>query len=152
MVFINMKLKITETQLKRIKKHLSETISASDAYTDEDAMNSVLNGNRSVAFLLGPTIKKYYDDYIKDKPNVDLMVVNRDGEGIYGDGYILYSDINKAKKLHSIMMKHNGYLSDKSPEEAIENGEALEYHDEDIKAFTDRRYGLGSYDKAKGNG
>ena len=46
-------------------------------------------------------------------------------------------------------MKHNGYLADDTPEEAIENGEAMEYYDDDIKDFVDRMYGAGSYDTVK---
>jgi hypothetical protein len=63
----------------------------------------------------------------------------------------LYTDGEKAKHLHNVMAKHDGYLEDNSPEEAIENGEALEYNDEQIKEFTDSHYGIGSYDKIKNN-
>ena len=131
------------------QRNLNEAINASEAYTDEDAMMTVINGKRSVCFLLGPTVERWYDKYIKNNNNVDLLTVKRDGHGIYGDGYILYNDINKAKHLHAVMMKHDGYLSDDTPEEAIENGEALEYTDSDVKEFTDSHYGIGSYDKVK---
>tara|TARA_R110000796_G_scaffold219934_1_gene335996 strand:+ start:14029 stop:14484 length:456 start_codon:yes stop_codon:yes gene_type:complete len=130
---------------------LNETIKASEAYHDFDAMMTVLRGKRSVAFLLAPTVKQWYEKYIKNNNSVDLMTVKRDGVGIYGDAYIIYNDVNKAKILHSVMMKHDGYLSDDTPEEAIENGEALEYGDVDIKSFTDGHYGEGSYDKVKKN-
>ena len=110
---------------------------------------SVLKGERDVAFLLNYTIKQFYNTHIKDNPEVNIMTVPRDGEGIYGDAYILYRDEAKAKHLLSITAKHEGYLQDNTPEEAIENGEALEYHDNDVKEFTDSHYGVGSYDKVK---
>lgn len=131
------------------RNNIKETIKASEAYTDEDAMMSVLNGNRDVAFLLGPTVEEWYDKMIKNNSEVDTLVVKRDGHGIYGDGYILYRNLDKAKHLQAVMAKHEGYLEDNSPEEAIENGEALEYDDNDIKEFTDSHYGVGSYDKVK---
>jgi hypothetical protein len=110
---------------------------------------SVLRGERNVSFLLSYTIKKFYNSHIKDNPDVNMLTVPRDGEGIYGDGYIVYRDEAKAKHLLSVMAKHEGYLQDNTPEEAIENGEALEYDDNDIKEFTDSHYGVGSYDKIK---
>ena len=128
---------------------LFESINPSEAYQDFDAMMTVLRGRRSVAFLMGPTVDEFYEKHLKNNDSVGLMRVKRDGHGLWGDGYILYNDINKAKRLHMIMSKHDGYLSDDTPEEAIENGEALEYHDEDIKSFTEKRYGEGSYDKVK---
>jgi hypothetical protein len=128
---------------------INEEINASEAYTDWDAMMTVLRGKRSVAFLLGPFVKKWYNKYIKNNDKVGIMVVKRNGTGIYGDGYILYTDINKAKILHDIMEKHDGYLEDLTPEDAIENGEALEYYDEDIKDFVTRRYGEDAYENSK---
>jgi hypothetical protein len=110
---------------------------------------SVLRGERNVSFLLSYTIKKFYNSHIKDNPDVNMMTVPRDGEGIYGDAYIVYRDEAKAKHLLSVTAKHEGYLQDNTPEEAIENGEALEYDDNDIKEFTDSHYGVGSYDKIK---
>lgn len=128
---------------------INESIRPEEAYSDYDAMMTVLKGKRSVAFLLGPTVEQWYDKYIKDNDSVNLIVVERDGTGIYGDAYILYSDLAKANRLKSVTDKHDGYLSDDTPEEAIENGEALEYADADIKTFVDSHYGNGSYDKAK---
>jgi len=110
-------------------------------------MMTVLNGKRSVAFLLQGTVKEYYK-YIENS-SAELMVVPRDGVGMYGDGYIIYTDKTKANHLYQVMAKHEGYLQDNTPEEAIENGEALEYDDNDIKEFTDSHYGVGSYDKIK---
>ena len=111
-------------------------------------MRSVLSGKRSVCFLLSYTIKEFQGE-IKNHPTAKLMVVPRDGVGIYGNGYILYTDEANARHLLQVMMKHDGYLSDDTPEEAIENGEALEYVDSDIKDFVESHYGSGSYDKAK---
>ena len=133
------------------KRLLMEKIHASEAYRDIDAIMTVLNGKRSVAFLRASAVKEFYDEYIKGNQNVGLMTVERDGVGDYGNAYILYTDIDKAKKLHSVLMKHGGYLEDNTPEEAIENGESVEYHDEDIKDFVDKHYGAGSYDKVKKN-
>lgn len=109
---------------------------------------TVLRGKRSVAFLLPGTVKEYYDEYIKDH-QAKLMVVPRDGTGMYGNAFIIYTDKEKAIHLHQVMMKHDGYLEDNTPEEAIENGEALEYTASDVKEFTDSHYGVGVYDKIK---
>jgi len=128
---------------------LFEEINASDAYRAFDSMMTVIQGKRSVAFLLGPEIKEYFNEYIKNNPKLKLMKVKRDGVGLYGDAYILYTDGAKAQKLYKVLMKHEGYLSDDTPEEAIENGEALEYKAEDIKEFVDSHYGEGSYDNVK---
>lgn len=130
---------------------LNEEIRAEEAYQDWGAMMTVLRGKRDVAFLLGPFVRKWHNKYIKNNNNVNLLLVKRNGSGVYGDAYILYTDKAKAINLHRIMMKHNGYLEDNSPEEAIENGEALEYNSNDIKQFVDRHYGDGAYDKIKTN-
>lgn len=112
-------------------------------------MMSVLNGRRDVAFLLDSTVSQNIE-LIKSK-DVKLMVVKRDGYGDYGDGFILYADRTKADRLKKIMDKNQGYLMDESPEDTIENGEALEYDDNDIREYVDSHYGDGVYDSVKNN-
>ena len=135
--------------LETLSVRLLETINPEDAHTDHGAMMSVLRGNRSVAFLMGPFVKQWYKKYIKDHPTAKLAIVKRDGVGYYGDGYVLYTDVNKAKNLLRVLNKHEGYLPDETPEDTIENGEALEYDDSAIKAYVDDHYGYGTYDRIK---
>lgn len=128
---------------------INETISASEAYTDWDAMMSVLRGKRDVAFLMGPEVDKWYNKYLKDHPTAKLLTVKRDGVGYHGDAYILYTDLAKAEHLKKLLDSQTGYATTWSPELTVANGEALEYHDSDIKAFVDNMFGDGSYDKVK---
>lgn len=130
---------------------ITETISPSEAYTDWDSMMSVLRGKRSVAFLMGPFIKKWYKKYLKGHPTAKLLTIERDGDGYHGNAYVLYTDLEKAKKLKTLLDSQTGYATTWSPELTIANGEALEYHDSDIKDFVDNLFGEGSYDKVKNN-
>ena len=153
-IFITMGQNNKKTHIQKVNKLfeqrcLTETISASEAYRDYDALMTVVNGRRTVSFLLADEVRRYMST-IK-KSGLKLMVIRRSGTGWYGDAYIVYSDYNDALHLKEIMDKKGGYLSHDTPEDAIENGEALQYHNSDIKTFVDKHFGVGAYDKSKNN-
>ena len=106
---------------------------------------SVVDGLRSVAYIgSAKELKQNYD--LIQNSNVEVIVVKKD-DGTSGN--IVYTDLERAKALKGILDKHGGYLMHKTPEDAIENGEILEYADEDIKTFVDGKFGQGMYDKIK---
>jgi hypothetical protein len=129
-----------------LRENLDETIEASDAYSDGDALQSMIDGKKDVGFIhfkghrnaeVGNNLKKLaIENGFKFIPveqahhNIDMNVVYRDtprGE-------------RNAKRLYDIAMSHNGYLADKSPEEAWEIGKLLDYSEQSIKEYIKRRY------------
>ena len=128
---------------------INETINASDAYNDRGAIMSVLKGNRSVAFIMRSGLKSWYKRYLKGHPTAKLLTIERNGSGDHGNAYVLYTDLEKGKKLKALLDLQGGYAKTETPELTIANGEALEYHDSDIKKFVDDHFGNGVYDDIK---
>lgn len=54
---------------------------------------------------------------------------------------IVYRNKEKALRLYEIARKNNGYLADKTSEEAREIGELLGYYKEEIDKYIQKRYG-----------
>jgi len=102
---------------------------------------SIVNGERGVAFLGTKN-----QPFKKGIYGIDVMSFKRN-DGSYGN--IVYNDLEKAKRLKALVDRQGGYLSITNPNDIIENGEALEYDDLDIKTFTDAKFGQGTYDKIK---
>jgi len=61
-----------------------------------------------------------------------------------GEAYVFYRDTSQAKKkaerLAKIAAAREGFLNDKTPEEAMEIGKLLDYKVSDIKAYIKKRY------------
>jgi len=140
--------------MKRVSM-ISE-IKASEAYEDSDAVQTVIDGKRDLAFVV-ISAQKLVDPrrsinalQLAINANLNLMPVPGRTEGV---AFVVYKQ-NKAaaKKLADYAAAHDGYLSDSSPEEARYVGKLLGYDDADIEAFVNRIYKkeLAMSEKVKG--
>jgi tRNA nucleotidyltransferase/poly(A) polymerase/2'-5' RNA ligase len=119
-----------------IKNNVSEEIDAKEAYTDNGALRTVLNGKRTVGF-----IELTKDNIGKvQKYNIGVIPVRmKTGNTIMS---IIYrpEGKNKAYRLYEIAKSHGGYLNDKSPDEAREIGRILGYKEATIDEYVRRKY------------
>lgn len=131
---------ITEKQYNKIKRILAEEIQPSEAYSEHESLQTVLDGKRGVCFIV---------DYSKDtKKLINLGVKN----GLKKIGipqqnsdriaYVIYVDgfEENANKLASIARKNGGYLPIKNPEETYVIGILLGYNKESVKTFVLQKF------------
>jgi tRNA nucleotidyltransferase/poly(A) polymerase len=116
-------------------KPLKEEISASEAYTEQGAIKTVLNGKRKIGFV---HINKSIAQKL-EKLKIGVIPVRMTSQNTMTA--IIYRDKIKAYLLYEITKRHGGYLDDKTPEEAREIGQLLEYKEEDIENFIRKNYG-----------
>jgi hypothetical protein len=139
MIFIDMKIIIiSERQYNLIKEHLSEEIDPSEAYRDEDSLQTVLDGKRGVCFIAA-----YYpehDDLLDIARDSGLEIISMpQDKGSFDDSTanIVYRKgfEKKALRLAAIAKKNGGYLPVKDPTETYEIGILLGYHPEKVIEF-----------------
>jgi tRNA nucleotidyltransferase/poly(A) polymerase/2'-5' RNA ligase len=117
-------------------KPLKEEISAKEAYTDEGALKTVLNGKRKIGFIhLNKSIAQKLE-----KLKIGVIPIRMTSQNTMTA--IIYRDKVKAYLLYEFTKRHGGYLDDKTPEEAREIGRLLEYKEEDIEDFIRKKYGI----------
>jgi hypothetical protein len=121
---------------------LNEKIDPSEAYNDTDAINTILQGKRKIAFIVEKAnnadnwkrIQKTIADnnlktvYVKGNPN---------------HAYIVYTpdNVKDAMELKAIAEKYDGYLSaNASKEDTRRIGELLGYTEDKIDAFVAKNY------------
>jgi len=130
------KIIISEKQLNLIKNMIMEEIDPSEAYRDESAVNTIINGKRNVGFLA--TYYKEAHELLKKAKKAGLKVIsipqdlnaNSMANIIYRSGYE-----EQASKLASIARKNGGYLPIETPEETYNIGILLDYNKEAVKQF-----------------
>ena len=116
-------------------KPLKEEISAKEAYTDQGAIKTVLNGKRNLGFVhLNKPIAQKLEKY-----KIGVIPVRMTSQNTMTA--IIYRDKVKAYLLYEIIKRNGGYLKDKTPEEAREIGNLLEYKSSDIEEFIRKVYG-----------
>ncbi len=128
------KLIITQQQLNLLKEHLEEEISASDAYSDDGTLETIINGRRNVAFVA--MMKSYWLEEIKA---AGLKLIPVGGQ----DAYVVYREGsgNEASQLAKIAKKYGGYLSyEATAEETYLIGILLGYNKEDVISFVIEKY------------
>lgn len=126
-----------------IRQRLRESISASEAYHDEDAIKTVIKGKRDLGFITvkaSPIGDKFWD-IIKRSGLKTLHVPSNKY-----DAYIYFKEgaENKAKELYDIAEKYDGYLAyNATPEDTRKIGQLLGYKDSDITKYMLKNYVCG---------
>ena len=112
---------------------LNEDIDAAEAYRDEGVIITIVQGRKGAGMIaLTPQIKELV---IKNKLNLIKVIPE------HHNIYVVYKDQReKALALWNYLKEHNGYLSDRTPEQAWEIGKLLDYSDDSIKKFIRRVY------------
>ena len=113
-------------------------ISASEVYAADGSVKTIIEGKRDVGFLTKGEFEYYKK--ILDKNGIKYFEVIKSEPDEYPNNYVIYKNKSKALRLKQIAESHNGYLADKTPQEAHEIGEILGYKKTDIDAFINKRY------------
>lgn len=123
------KLIITERQYKVIENHLHETIKPEEAYTNKDAIQTVIDKKRPVGFLAGATA----DDLLQvTRGNLEYIWIGKKNRA-----YVIYNQgaEEQAQQLAAIARKNGGYLPINTPEETYIIGKLLGYDETSVKLF-----------------
>jgi len=119
---------------------LKEVISASEAYNDLNAVQTVVDGKRGVAFVAWKTMPDKYVEPVKSliKDNhLKSMYV----KGNKYDAYVIYAPgfEKDATELKNIAEKYGGYLHyDASEEDSRRIGQLLGYKESEIEDYITR--------------
>jgi len=122
-----------------ISENFNEVIDACEAYDDKKSLQTILNDKRNIALIslsnpkIKELVKKMGLNIIKIKQtyhpdSIEMSIVYRNGYD------------KQANRLRDIMKSHGGYVNDQSPREAYEIGKLLEYSDESILKYINRKY------------
>lgn len=137
------KIIISERQYKLIKENIKETIEPEEAYREESALQTILDGKRGVGFIVA------YNDrtqkVIKKVEESGLKIISMpQKEGSFGKtiASIIYSTGHEeeAMRLAKIARQNDGYLPTKTPEETYEIGILLGYRPESVKEFVLKKF------------
>jgi hypothetical protein len=120
----------------KIWKDLKEEIKAKEAYRDEDAIQTVIDGKRELGYItlkLSTIPEETFWNIIENNKLKTLKVPsNPHGAYIY---YIEGAE-SKASRLKDIAEKYDGFLAYYATEEdSIQIGRLLSYREEDIEAY-----------------
>jgi 2'-5' RNA ligase len=128
---------INNLELKTIK----EEVDASKGYSDSDSVQAMLRGNKDVSLIHFDTYP-YNLEKIVNKAGFGKIKVEQKHHNL--GAYIIYRNTSKGKanaeRLYEIMKSHDGYVNDKTPEEAYEIRKLLDYTDKSIEEYVNRRY------------
>jgi hypothetical protein len=120
-------------------------ISASDARTDEDSIQTVISGKREMAYLV-ITEQRIIDPRgsiaaLREAINRGLQLIPLRGRD-EGVAFLVYRrDEARARKFARFIETKGGYLNDETAEEAQFIGQMLDYAQSDIAEYIKRRYG-----------
>lgn len=118
---------------------LKEVIKADDAYRDEDAIQTVIDGRRNLGFIAVKASTMKEEDIWNTIKNGGLETVEVKGNA--HDAYIYYRPGAKAEalELKAIAEKYGGYLLHNTPDEDSRRiGQLLGYNPADIEAYIEK--------------
>lgn len=146
-------------KVRNWKPILNEVIDASEAYTDEGAIQTVLDGKRNVGYVhltsgqikdlkskglniipVFPKRSKIRKEYIK---SLSPGGWGKTGATYFADrSYIIYNNRGEddAYKLYDYMKARQGFVSDNTPDEARYVGKLLGYSDKSVEEFVQKNY------------
>jgi hypothetical protein len=123
--------------IKPLKENeeINEEISVKDVRTNIDSIKSVLNNKRNVGFA---EINKAIAQKLEKKK---ISVIPTRMTSHQTMMAIIYRDKINAYLLYEIVKRNNGYIADRTPEEAREIGRLLEYKPSDVENYIRNKYG-----------
>ena len=127
--------------VKVCKGLMSEDIDPSEAYTDVDAINTLVNDKRDIAFIVKkantPENWERIKEVIKDN---DIRVERVKGNPYEAFVAYLPGSRDKALKLKALAEKYNGYLaSNATAEDTREIGKLLGYKEDKVEEYIAKR-------------
>lgn len=132
--------------IKLFEQFIAERIKASEAYDAMDAVQTVIDDKRDLAFISTMDNPIYRPNNEKEMASMQrgldngLKAIEVKGKPD-GRAWVLYKKNKRAaQKLADYAESKGGYLSDSTPEEAEYVGDLLGYDKNDIKSFIKRVY------------
>ena len=132
--------------VKLYEEFVAEKIKASEAYETMEAVQTVIDNKRDLAFISTMNDPMYRPNNESElaamKHGLDngLSAIEVKGKPD-GKAWVLYKKNKRAaQKLADYAESKGGYLSDSTPEEAKYVGDLLGYDEGDIQAFIQRIY------------
>ena len=121
---------------------LSEIIDPSEAYNDTDAVQTLIDGKRNLAFVVEKSNNK------ENWARIQKMIADNGLKAMYVKGntnnaYVVYTPGSEAKanELKSIAETYKGYLSaNATKEDTIKIGELLGYNYDKIMAYVNKNF------------
>ncbi len=120
---------------------ISESIRAEDAYRDDSAIQTVVDGKRDLGFITIKSSTMPAKDIWAAIEGGGLKTINLPGNQF--DAYIYFRPgaEKKANELKKIAMKYGGFLSYEATEkESRRIGELLGYEKRDIDTYINKNY------------
>jgi len=124
--------------------HLLESVSVKEVARDEDAVQTVIDGKRRLAYLAiteqrlidpRPSIKALS---LALNSGLNIIPLRSRKEGV---AFVVYKDDREAAQaLADFAETKAGYLHDETPEEAQFIGQALEYNQNEIDEYIQKNY------------
>lgn len=129
--------------LHSFKQYLNEQIKAEEAYQDQDALQTVIDGKRNLGFITLKTSPLDADEFWNSIEKHGLKTIEVIGNMF--DAYIYFLPTPEAEaqawELKSIAEKYGGYLKyDASYEDSERIGQLLGYFPEDITWYLRKNY------------
>jgi tRNA nucleotidyltransferase/poly(A) polymerase len=118
-----------------IEEEVNEEVSVKDVRSNIDSIKSVLNNKRNVGFA---EINKAIAQKLEKKK---ISVIPTRMTSHQTMMAIIYRDKINAYLLYEIVKRNNGYIADRTPEEAREIGRLLEYKPSDVENYVRNKYG-----------
>jgi hypothetical protein len=120
---------------------ITETINPSEAYDDEDALQTIIDAKRLVGFFTKYGASYPHEKLLQRVEQNNLQVLPVDGNPT--EAFIVYHPrgYEDAVELKKIAEKYGGFLSvNATREDTIRIGELLGYDDESIDSYVKQRY------------
>ncbi len=123
------------------KDFLLETIRASEAHRDEDAVQTVIDGKRDLGFIAVKTSTMPEEQFWQAIEDNGLKTIRVEGNIYEAYVYFRPEAIDQALELKAIAEKYAGYLRwDATEEDSRRIGELLGYAKEDIDWYIAKNY------------
>ena len=121
-----------------LEKNINEEIDGREANTEKGSLRTLLSGQRNVAFVpVNEQLRR-----LLEKRGYRIILVRRHDIDKFSWWSIVYDDAGRehAHRLYKIAQIKHGYLTDKTPTEAMEIGKLLGYTEKSIKDFIYNKY------------
>ena len=121
-----------------LEKNIHEEIDGKEAETEKGSLRTLLSGQRNVAFVsINEKLRR-----LLEKRGYRIILVRRHDTDKFSWWSIVYDNEGNdhAHQLYKIAQDKHGYLSDRTPTEAMVIGRLLGYTENSIREFIIRKY------------
>ena len=126
------------------KKEINEEVDAKETYSEKGALKTLLKGKRNIAFIpVDENLRRFLE-----KKGFRIILVKPYSKTSWYSIVYTPEDHELAMRLFKIAKIKHGFLSDNTPDEALEIGRLLGYTLESIKEYIIRKYKTNPFEKS----